>query len=89
MNENKSNSVFRTTETPLAAYLITEGFDLLILEYAKLPSGKNQATFVFDNNTPKLKELVSLYNMGVATMNIALYEHAKARLIDRIMRGLP
>ncbi len=83
------NSEFRTTETPLAAYLIQEGFNLVIIEYHTLPSGKNQATFIFENDTHKLKECVSLYNRGEATINIALYEHSKSRLIDRIMRGLP
>jgi hypothetical protein len=83
------NSEFRTTETPLAAYLIQEGFTLLIIEYEELPNGKRRATFVFENDTTKLKELVSAYNRGDVTINLVMYEHAKSALLDRIMRGLP
>jgi len=86
---NNNDNEYRTTETPLAAYLLQEGFDLLIIEYEQRPKGKHRATFVFDNNTPKLREYISLYNRGEATINLALYEHAKSSLIDRIMRGLP
>ena len=82
------NSEFLTTDTPLSAYLIQEGFNLLIIQYELKHNGKQRATFVFEN-CPKLRECVSLYNRGNATINLALYEHAKSSLIDRIMRGLP
>lgn len=83
------DSEYRTTETPLAAYLIQEGFNLLIIEYEPPSKGKRRATFVFENNTIKLREHVSVYNRGEAMINLALYEHAKSSLIDRIMRFLP
>ena len=83
-----TNSEYLTTETPLAAYLIQEGFTLLIIRYEPKTNGKQQATFAF-KDTPKLREYISKYNRGEATTNLALYEHAKSSLIDRIMRGLP
>jgi len=84
----KSDSEFRTTDTPLASFLIQEGFDLLIIEYEDRRNGKPRATFVFQD-TAKLRENTSLYNRGDATINIARYEHVKSTLLDRIMRGLP
>ncbi len=80
---------FLTTETPLAAYLILEGFNLLHIDYdAPRANGKQKATFVF-KDSPELQNLVNIYSRGDATANIARFEHAKSSLIDRIMRGLP
>ncbi|MDD4876427.1 MAG: DUF5659 domain-containing protein [Dehalococcoidales bacterium] len=84
----ESNSEFRTSDTPLAAYLVQAGFNLIIIEYEDKRNGKQRANFIFEDNT-KLRELVSLFNRGEATINLALYEHAKSTLLDRIMRGLP
>ena len=84
-----SNNEFLTTDTPLAAYLIQMGFNLLSIKYEERYNGKKQATFAFDSSSPKFQEHVSLFNRGEAMINLALYEHAKSSLIDRIMRGLP
>ena len=82
------NGEYRTTETPLATYLQQEDFDILIIEYADKPLGKKQATFVFEDNG-QIRQHINLYNRGEATVNVALYELARNRLIDRIMRWLP
>ena len=84
----ESNGEYRTSDTSLAAYLVQDGYDLLIIEYEPRSNGKQRATFVFQE-THQLRESVSLYNRGNATINLALYEHAKSSLLDRIMRGLP
>ena len=84
-----TNNEFLTSDTPLAAYLIQEGFTILIIQYEPKRNGKQRATFVFDSSDPKLHKCVSLYNRGEAMINLALYEHAKSSLIDRIMQGLP
>lgn len=83
----ESNGEYRTSDTPLAAYLIQDGYSLLIIEYEERRNGKLRATFVFEDSGT-LSEKVSLYNRGDATINLALYEHAKSTLLDRIMRGL-
>ncbi len=83
------NNEFQTSDTPLAAYLIQTGFNLLIIKYEEKQNGKQRATFVFDASSDKFPEYVSLFNRGEAMINLALYEHAKSSLIDRIMRGLP
>jgi len=78
-----------TTDTPQAAYLIQAGFNLLKIIYETKPNSKRQATFVFDASNLKLQECVNLYNQGKAVINLALYEHTRSGLLDRIMRGLP
>lgn len=76
-----------TSDTPLAAYLIQIGFTLLEIRYETKPNGKRQATFIFEHS-PGLQTHLDLYNCGKAIINLALYEHAKSSLLDRIMRGL-
>lgn len=77
---------YQTSETPLAAYLIQMGFPLADITYELRPSGKRQAIFLFDDSLD-LQSHISLFNTGQATINLVLYEHTKASLIDRIMRG--
>lgn len=76
---------YRTTHTPLAAYLVSEGFDLLTIEYDQSEKG----TYVFNNHDCKLREFVSQFNRGDAVGNIAMYEHAKGELLNRVKHGLP
>jgi hypothetical protein len=79
---------FLTTDTPLAAYLVQSGFQLLPIRYEQKPNGKRQATFSF-TSSPELASHIDKYNRGEAVVNVALYEHTKSSLIDRLMRGLP
>ena len=78
---------YLTTDTPLAAYLIQAGHSLLEIIYEQKPNGRQQATFAFFTTT-KLQSHVDLFNSGSAIINLALYEHAKNSLLDRIMRGM-
>lgn len=78
---------YLTSDTPLAAYLIQAGFPLLEILYEPKANGRQQASFAFAS-TPKLQSHIDLYNSGQATINLALYEHAKSTLLDRIMRGM-
>lgn len=82
---NSNNHEYRTTETSLAAYLVSEGFPVAIIEYDE----KHHGTYVFDDLTPKLKQFVLLFQCGKATANIAVYEHIRNGLIDRVKRGMP
>lgn len=77
-----------TSDTPLASYLIQAGFRLLEIQYEIKPNNKRQASFLFELS-PELHASVDLFNQGTATINLALYEHTKSSLIDRIMRRLP
>ena len=83
-----TNGEYLTTETPLATYLIIEGFTLLIIRYEPKKNGKQQAIFAFEDS-PKLQEYISLYYHLEATVNISVYEYTKSSLTNRFMRGLP
>lgn len=85
MNDSK---LFITTETPLAAFLIQSGFQLLEIQYETRHSGRRQGIFVFKND-PSLQEKNELFKSGRATINIVQYENAKNNLIDRLKAGLP
>ena len=83
-----TDTTYQTTDTPQASYLIQLGFILSEIQYETKPNSRRQATFVF-SHSPELQDSVNLYNQGKAVINLALYEHIKAGLLDRIMRGLP
>ena len=82
------NGEFPITDTPLAAYLIQQGFKLIIIRYEPRPNSRPQGIFIF-NDSLELQEHIALFESGEATINLVKYEHAKSKLIDRIMRGLP
>ena len=77
---------FHTSDTPLAAYLVQEGFELLIINYTPRKNGRNLATFVFRNDSTRLEECVSLYNRGEATANVVLFEHARQKLMEHLVK---
>ncbi len=80
--------LFLTAETPLAAYLVQSGLEVIDIRFEERRNGKIKGTFVFQDS-PRLRELVNLFNRGEAMVNLALYEHAKSVLIDRIMGEAP
>ena len=80
----EDNQIYKTDRTPLAAYLITEGYKLLDIVF----NGKF-ATFLFPNDDPKLHELVREFELLRATSSdanslITNYQ----QLIQRIRRGV-
>lgn len=80
---------YQTPNTDLAAYLLSEGFPIIEIQYEPRSNGnKERGIFVFDR-TIKIMEKVNLYETGKATINLALYQHAKSRLFDRLMGRLP
>jgi hypothetical protein len=87
MIDDSVNKYFRSPDTPLAVYLITEGFSIVDLAWEK-GNGKSQAFFLFEDSA-QLRELVRLYNRGEAKVNISLYDHTKKTLLDRIRREMP
>lgn len=87
MDDN--NHEFPTNDTSLAAYLVSEGFTLLIIEYSPTKHGKQRGTFIFDKTDPKLMECVQKYRHAEAPGDVIRYEHARNDLIDRVKGGLP
>lgn len=79
---------YLTPDTVLAAYLIIEGFELLIITYDERGNGHPRGIYHFDE-TESLRTYVKQYNLGTATVNLATYERVRSGLLDRVMRGLP
>ena len=88
MKVDVPTSNFCTTDTALAAYLVSEDFKLLHIDYA---IDNKRATFVFGNsrNNQALSDAVDAFYLLKAEGNIATYEAARRDLIRRIKRGLP
>lgn len=84
----EQSNQFLTVDTSLAAYLVTEGFNLVEIRYEPRTNGHSQGTYVFASSL-KLQNNVNLFRRGEADVNVVLYEHAKSGLLDRIKRGLP
>jgi len=65
----KNNTTFSTPNTALAAYLISEGFELL----DKNTTNPQEIIFIFDNTSVQLSETVRAFNMGIAEANIPTF----------------
>jgi hypothetical protein len=65
----KNNTTFSTPNTALAAYLISEGFELLKTN----TTNPQEIVFIFDNTLSSLAEAVRSYNMGIAEGNIPTF----------------
>ena len=79
MNMSQNDS-FRTSDTALAAYLISEGFGTPELEF---PNGK-RAFFLFSRDDSKIETSISDFDTARATGNIVLFFNAYQTLLRRI-----
>lgn len=71
---------YTTTDTALAAYLMSEGF-----EYSHLDNtNPYRCIFTYPNNSTQLSQLIHDYESGKAMGNIALFFHCYKRLLIRI-----
>jgi hypothetical protein len=75
-----STDVFKTSDTALAAYLISEGFNSPDIEY----NGNNRASFVFNKTNPEIDKCISDFDTARATGNIVLFFNAYQALLRRI-----
>jgi len=71
---------FRTSETVLAAYLISSGFTTPEIEF----SNSNKAYFIFSRENADLDPFINDFNSGRAVGNIAIFMAAYQNLIRRI-----
>ena len=83
IEESATPTEFRTDQTPIAAYLIAEGFSLLDTE----TNLRGFTEFLFENNSKHLAECVKNYQSGNATVNPDTYIRIYQDLIKRIKRG--
>jgi hypothetical protein len=79
---NKNNNRFSTTDTALAAWLYSQGFDLLDVEAENFPSN-----FVFENSSPHLAEAVKTFQCGKAEGNITVFFLAYKKLLRMVKVG--
>ena len=75
-----SNDVFKTSDTALAAYLISEGFNTPEIQY---PNG-NRAYFVFPTANYDINKYVADFDTARANGNIVLFFNAYQTLLRRI-----
>jgi len=74
-----SSDIYRTSDTALAAFLITAGFDSPDIEYAN----GNRAYFLFEASDNLLNS-ISTYDTARATGNIVLFFNVYQSLLRRI-----
>jgi len=78
----KCSEIFPTDSTPLAAFLMTEGFPLIDVIF----KGK-YANYLFLNDDPRIHELARNFELLNATTNAAQIIFNYQTLIKRAKRG--
>lgn len=78
------NQEFITSDTAQAAYLISQGHILAEIRY-----GEQNASFIFDNEDPKLAEDIRNFQLVKAEGNIVVFNNIYRDLIKRIKNRLP
>jgi len=78
-----NDKVRPTTITPLAAYLMTLGFDEPDADFGN----PNSVIFLFKNDSVKLDEAIMRWNTGQAEGNINDWYDNYRKLLARIARG--
>jgi len=79
---NNNLEIFSTTDTALAAWLYSQGFDLADVDSSKFPS-----VFYFSNSDPKLQESVRTFQCGKAEGDILAFFRAYKKLLAFIKVG--
>ena len=71
---------YETSNTALAAYLISEGFSLSEIDY----SDPQRANFIFPNNNESLSQCARNFQMAQAKGNIVLFFNSYRTLLRKI-----
>tara|TARA_Y100000310_G_scaffold166912_1_gene166613 strand:- start:5170 stop:5427 length:258 start_codon:yes stop_codon:yes gene_type:complete len=80
--ENKESEVFQTSNTPLAAYLVTEGYAIIDVVF-----NGSKAFFLFANDSDKLQQQVKDFELLRAPTNAAQIVFNYQELVKRTKRG--
>lgn len=75
---SESNS-FRTSDTALAAFLISEGFTLSDIDHTS-----KRSFYLFPNDSEKLNKTIGEYDTARVTGNIVLFFNAYQSLLRRV-----
>lgn len=73
---------FKTSDTPLAAYLVTQGHIPSAIDYSHPP----RYEIVFTNSADGIRELASEYSAGLATVEPIAFNRI-LRKLNRILRN--
>ena len=76
-----STDVFKTSDTALAAYLVSEGLSTPEIQF---PNGNGRAYFIFPTANFDLQKYVADYDTARASGNIVLFFNAYQTLLRRI-----
>jgi len=82
MRNNNSSNVYSTTDTALAAWLYSQGFELTDVDSSNFPS-----VFYFENSNPKLQQTVHDFQCGKAEGNVIVFFRAYKKLLSMIKVG--
>jgi len=77
-----SDSEYRTTDTSEAAYLLTIGFTLIIIEHEP-----ERSVFVFANDSPTLQEHIRAFQTGQAQVEVSAFQRNYRKLVRRVKEG--
>ena len=78
------NDIYPTNDTALAAWLVSQGFELLDLDFSK-PSS---VAFLFKNDTKALKEAVRIFQRLEAVGNVNAFYRAYRQMLLKIREGV-
>jgi hypothetical protein len=74
------NDSFRTSDTALAAYLVSEGYGTPEIEF----NNGSRAFFVFSKDNPKIDTSINAWDTARARGNVVMFFQAYQTLLRRI-----
>lgn len=74
------NESFKTSDTALSAYLVSEGFGAPEIEFLN----NSRAFFVFSKGNPKIEKAIHSWDSATATGNVVMFFQAYQTLLRRI-----
>lgn len=77
---SENDTTFRTSDTPLSAYLVSEGFGTPEIEF----TNGVRAFFLFKLDDPKIKKAIHAWDTARARGNVVLFFQAYQTLLRRI-----
>jgi len=79
MEDSLQKLVYSTSDTALAAWLFSSGFELLEVDGSKFP-----VVFHFENSSQELYKLVRAFQVGKAEGNIAAFYRAYKIMLSKV-----
>lgn len=73
------NHQFETSDSALAAYLISEGYP-----EPTLRNNNNRCVFCFDGDDGKMQSYIRAYQSGDATTNVSIFYHNYKRVLRMV-----